>query len=154
VVIEVKGANHPSASRASTLFDLPYALYAYSVGFSLGPSTSDLHGSSLSAALHLHAPAIATAAIVFGTLGAAGVLGALRLGRREAVALVSWFFVPLVLALVMAASTPNPFNVRYAIVSYPAFAILIGLGIGAPGVAERPRRAGGGPAAGVRGGAR
>ncbi len=42
--------------------------------------------------------------------------------------LSAWLLVPLVLAFVVAVNSANPFNVRYAILTFPPFVVLLGLG--------------------------
>jgi mannosyltransferase len=125
--IKAHGANKAADPRAVGWFDLPYAFYAYAVGFSLGPSTTDLHSSSL-ALLTPYLPLIAIAALVFGGLALHGIVVIRRLPATTALVLTAWLVVPLTLAITIALTSENPFNVRYAIVSYPAFVVLIGAG--------------------------
>ncbi len=121
------GANHPADPRPVGWLDLPYALYAYAVGFSLGPSTSELHAGTLTPVLP-HLPTIAFAALVFGTLAIRGALAARGLAPTLRTVLLAWLVLPLTVAFVVAVESANPFNVRYAIVAFPAFVLLLGAG--------------------------
>jgi hypothetical protein len=121
------GANHPADPRPVGWLDVPYAFYAYAVGFSLGPSTSELHAGTLAPVLP-HLPVVAFATLVFGVLAFRGALATRTLPTVARVLVWTWLVVPLVLAFVVAVSSANPFNVRYAIVSFPAFVVLIGAG--------------------------
>ncbi|MCA9729638.1 MAG: glycosyltransferase family 39 protein, partial [Candidatus Eisenbacteria bacterium] len=79
--VEVSGALEPTmvpsgeklrGDTSAPLAGVPYAYYAFSVGYSWGPSLRELRslnqGMSLDA-LRPHAPAILYAALVFGTVG-------------------------------------------------------------------------------------
>jgi mannosyltransferase len=127
-LIRSLGMNIPADVRAVSVLDLPYAVYAFSVGFSLGPSTADLHGA-LGAALRANAAPIALSALVFGALLVTGIAGTRRLALERRTCLLSWLVVPLALAIVTAIASPNPFNVRYGIVAYPAYVILLSAGV-------------------------
>lgn len=121
------GANHPADPRPMGWLDVPYALYAYAVGFSLGPSTTELHGGTLAPLLQ-HLPVIVIAAVAFATVIGRGALATAELPTRERLVLWAWLVVPVTLAATIAAVSANPFNVRYTIVSFPAFAAIVGIG--------------------------
>jgi len=123
------GANNPADTRAVGWLDLAYAFYAYAVGFSLGPSTTELHAGT-TAPLVPYLPVIALAAVVFGVLIARGALATARLPPTSRLLVWSWLLIPLLLAFVVAIRSANPFNVRYAILSFPAWIVLFGLGVG------------------------
>lgn len=127
VMLARHGANHPADPRPIGLLDLPYMFYAYAVGFSLGPSTTELHTPTM-ATLWPHVPIVIVAGVVFGLLAGRGLLAARRLRPLVARVLATWLIVPFALALVVASTTANPLNVRYTIVAFPAFLVLLGLG--------------------------
>jgi 4-amino-4-deoxy-L-arabinose transferase-like glycosyltransferase len=123
------GANNSADARAVGGLDLAYAFYAYAVGFSLGPSTTELHAGT-TAPLMPHLPLIAIAAAVFGVLLARGALATRRLALTPRVLVWTWLVIPLLLAFGVALGSTNPFNVRYAILSFPPLVLLFGLGVG------------------------
>jgi mannosyltransferase len=129
VLIGRHGANHSADSRPVGVLDLAYAFYAYAVGFSLGPSTTELHAGT-TAPLVPHLPIIALAAAVFGVLIARGARATCRLAATPRVLLWTWLVIPLLMAFVVAVRSANPFNVRYAILSFPPLVLLFGLGVG------------------------
>jgi len=129
LVIRAHGANNPADTRGVGLFDLPYVIYAYAVGFSYGPSTTELHGDHRTAALVHALPAVAFAAVVFGALGVRGGRALRALAPRTRIVLWTWLVLPLGLTLTIALATANPLNARYGIVSFPAFVVLLGLGL-------------------------
>lgn len=128
LLVRAHGANASADLRPTGVLDLLYAFYAYAVGFSLGPSTTELH--TLAPRLLLgYAPLIAVVAVVFGGLALAGARAALGLPRRSLLLLAAWLALPFSLTAAIALLTANPFNVRYAIVPFPAFLLLIALGL-------------------------
>jgi FtsH-binding integral membrane protein len=126
ILISSMGLNNPADPRSVTLFDIPYAIYTYSVGFSLGPSTSDLHESTRLLLAHL--PVIGLAGTVFATLAAAGFAQILRRVEQR-VLLIAWLVVPITTVFAAAVLTANPFNPRYAITAYPAFVLVLASGL-------------------------
>jgi 4-amino-4-deoxy-L-arabinose transferase-like glycosyltransferase len=136
--------------RGDTTFrveSVPYAFYAYSVGFSLGPTLRDMHGD-LEGAVSRHRTAIAWTALLFGMLAAAGLAAAYRreearAGPWRAAELVLYIAVPLVATLLLNWQNAKAFNARYILVGLPMYLTLIALGIEAwPGRWHR-RLAGG-----------
>jgi hypothetical protein len=121
------GANHPADPRPVGWLDLPYAFYAYAVGFSLGPSTSELHAGTLAPVLP-HLPTNATVGLVFGALALRGALATRALAPAVGAVLWAWLVLPVAVAFVVAVHSANPFNVRYGIVAFPAFVALLGAG--------------------------
>jgi uncharacterized membrane protein len=126
LLMRAHGMNHPSDVRPDSALAPLYALYSFAVGFSLGPSTSELRGAAATV-LPAHAGVVLSTAGVFGTLLLAGIVRAWRSPRRTL--LLAWFALPMLLAAGGALATANPFNVRYAVVAQPAFVVLIAAGL-------------------------
>jgi uncharacterized membrane protein len=108
---------------------LPYALYTYSVGFSMGPSTRELHrDSSLSSVLRSHLGAVAWVTVLFGGLV---VVGSWRIIRRGAPSkeLFLYLLVPLVLTFLLNWQNAKAFNVRYVLLGFPAYVCLLAVGL-------------------------
>ncbi|HEX6790978.1 MAG TPA: glycosyltransferase family 39 protein [Candidatus Krumholzibacteria bacterium] len=119
--------------RGDTTFrieSIPYAFYAYSVGFALGPTLAEMHGD-LDRVLSGHRGAIAWTALVFGTLALFGVRRALRRddGAWRALEPVLYVAVPLAATLLLNWQNAKAFNVRYVLVGLPMYLALVGLGI-------------------------
>ncbi|MFQ5511891.1 MAG: glycosyltransferase family 39 protein [Candidatus Krumholzibacteriia bacterium] len=112
-----------------TLAAIPYALYTFSVGFSMGPSTRELHGDpSLRSVLGSHTGAILWVTLVFGAAGLLGAVGAVRRGDPwPQVALYLW--LPIALVILLCWQNAKAFNVRYVLLSFPAYLCLIAMGI-------------------------
>jgi hypothetical protein len=106
---------------------VPFALHAFAVGYSLGPSLRELRRSPSAVALARHLPELAVVALVFGLLGLAG-LGAIgRRGRLLDAAL--WFGVPFVIVIWFASQNFKVFHPRYVAVAMPAFLLVLAAGL-------------------------
>jgi mannosyltransferase len=124
--------------RGATTFTspaIPYTFYAFSVGYSLGPSLRVLHEHPTFAALRPHLPAVAATGILFGALAASGVW-ALRRRRFALGLLLGALLVPLAAVTYFALMNFKTFNPRYVAIGLPAWLVLI-----AAGYAAWPRRA-------------
>jgi 4-amino-4-deoxy-L-arabinose transferase-like glycosyltransferase len=121
-------------SRKFTLLALPYTLFAFSTGFSVGPSLRELHISQSLAVLFPYALSLSISGLLFGTLFIRGITA--RGYRSETRKLLfSWLAVPLLGALSVSALMPSlAYNVRYVAVAFPAYILILALGI------ARPRR--------------
>jgi len=132
----VPGAGTGEALRGTTTFSplvLPFTLFSFSFGSSLGPSLRELHAPDRLAVLGAWWPLLGAAAVAVGAL----LLGALGRGGRRAWLLVVWLAVPVVLLGVLAVRNIKPWNPRYLAVALPWFLALI-----AVGAVRLPRRAG------------
>jgi hypothetical protein len=120
--------------RGDTTFrweSIPYTFFAYSVGFALGPTLSEMHGD-LGATLAQHRAAIAWTALLFGSLSVAGLLAVSRPPRGSAwrgVELVLYIAVPLAATLLLNWQNAKAFNVRYVLTGLPMYLVLVAAGI-------------------------
>jgi mannosyltransferase len=128
VLLAAKGPNLQTNMRPTTLLDPLYGLYAFAVGFSLGPSTAELHGS-FRELLPKYAPVVLSAAVLFGGVLTAGFVALRRAPRATRALLLAWFALPFLLALALAAATHDAFNARYTILAYPVFAMTLAAGV-------------------------
>jgi 4-amino-4-deoxy-L-arabinose transferase-like glycosyltransferase len=121
-------------SRTFTLLALPYTFFAFSTGFSVGPSLRELHISQSLAVLLPHVVILSISGLLFGTLFIRGITASgYRSETRKL--LFSWLAVPLLGALSVSALMPSlAYNVRYVAVAFPAYILILALGI------ARPRR--------------
>ena len=107
--------------RASgmTWLALPYTFFTFCLGFSMGPSPRELHGSRSLPVFVPHLIWLIPAALFFLWLTFRGLRGQYR--RRNAFVLtLSWLVVPLVLTLYVTLRDIKVFNPRYVAVSLPA----------------------------------
>jgi mannosyltransferase len=123
--------------RGATTFHagaVPFALHAFAVGTTLGPTLRELRAGVSARTLAPHAPGIAVVTLVFGALGIAGLRAVRRRGRL--LETLAWLVVPAALLSWLAASNFKVFHPRYLMVCAPAVLLVC-----AAGLADLPRRA-------------
>ena len=109
---------------------IPYTFYAFSVGFSFGPSLRELHVSRSISTLVSHAPTLVTAGLLFATVFALG-LRKLRHNDDAGIFLVLWLGVPILATYLVATMTTfHEYNTRYVAMSLPAYILILARGIG------------------------
>ncbi|MGD1047480.1 MAG: glycosyltransferase family 39 protein [Candidatus Krumholzibacteriaceae bacterium] len=102
----------------------PYSIYAFSAGYSLGPSLRELHlGSPVFALIARHAAALVPTLVVFGGLLISGIIRSARTGRL-------WFFLSVILVSIgsvtlITAFNVKVFNVRYLMCAFPLYVALV-----------------------------
>lgn len=132
----VPGAGTGAALRGETTFSwlaLPYAVYTFFFGYSLGPSLRELHQPDRLAVLSGYWPLLVAGAAVVGC----ALLGVLAKVERRRLTLLVWIAVPILLLVVLAQRNIKPWNPRYVAIVMPALILLAG-----DGVAQLSRRLG------------
>jgi 4-amino-4-deoxy-L-arabinose transferase-like glycosyltransferase len=118
--------------RGETTFTpaaVPYLFYTFSVGFTLGPSLRELHTvTSMASVVRQYWGAILWVGLLFGSLGIAGARWIWMNNRNWAQAAL-YLLLPLAFVLLICWQNAKAFNVRYLLVSLPAFICLIAAGI-------------------------
>jgi hypothetical protein len=109
---------HPAA--------VPFALHAFAVGFSFGPSLRELRAEPGAGPVRRHAAEVAAVAGVFGTLGVLGLFALAR--RRVLLDGVLWLAAPALVVVYFAGQNFKVFNPRYLSVSVPAFLLVLAAG--------------------------
>jgi vacuolar-type H+-ATPase subunit I/STV1 len=118
-----------------TLAGVPYALWTFSYGYSLGPPLQSLH---LDRSWHMLAPHAPVLLLGMAAVGAGFVLGMIDLAQRGRLLLVcGLLLVPLVLVVILASREVKTFHPRYLIASFPAFIAVLGAGWSRPGWISR-----------------
>jgi len=114
---------------------VPYTAYAYSVGFSLGPSLRDLHDTaSMGTQLKRHAAVVVWVSVLFGGLVVAGALAVVRQrGPGLLLEILAYAVLPLLATLLLNWQNAKAFNVRYVLVGLPAFVALLAAGVALAG---------------------
>lgn len=116
--------------RGATTFTplaIPYALYTFSAGLTLGPSLRELHTESPRDVCRDHALAIGLVALVFGALALLGIRDARR--RHRLFELGVYLLLPIAGTLALGWQNAKAFNVRYVLVALPAWLVLVSLGL-------------------------
>ena len=125
-----------SPERPLTGLEVPYTLFTYLAGFSLGPSVREIHElGGTSAAAHYWGQTLLVAAVLLAL--AALLARARHPGRRE---LLTLLVVPLAATALGSIATTKAYNVRYTL---PALVGFLGLaGIAVETMGPRARRFG------------
>jgi uncharacterized membrane protein len=108
---------------------IPYTFFAFSVGFSLGPSVRELHESRSINTLMSYAPALVPIAVLFASVFVVGVTK-LRRDKSAGVFLLMWLGVPIAGVFMIATTTSyHVYNTRYAAIALPAYILILAAGI-------------------------
>jgi 4-amino-4-deoxy-L-arabinose transferase-like glycosyltransferase len=108
---------------------IPYTLFAFSTGFSLGPPPRELYADRSFAPLAPFAPMIFVLAGLYGTLLASALLATYR-WPQPAILLLLWLGIPVLGAFSIAKLLDIFYDVRYVAMAFPAYILLLTLGIG------------------------
>jgi len=114
---------------------VPFALHAFAVGYTLGPSLRELRSPDAARTLARHVPELSIVLVVFGALGAIG-LRELARKRRLADAFL-WVGLPALAISYFALQNFKVFHPRYLAVGAPA--ILLALAAALTSLAPRAR---------------
>jgi 4-amino-4-deoxy-L-arabinose transferase-like glycosyltransferase len=108
---------------------IPYTFFAFSVGFSLGPSVRELHELRSISTVLSHAPTLVPVGLLFAALFVLG-LGRLRRDKSSGVFLLLWLGLPIAGVFVIATTTSyHVYNTRYAAIALPAYILILAAGI-------------------------
>ncbi|MFZ1948134.1 MAG: glycosyltransferase family 39 protein [bacterium] len=113
-----------------SLLSVPYSVFTYSYGYSLGPSVRALQAGRAEAV---------SGAWIWIVLGAVGfavplIVGIARLARTDRnllILLLTWFLVPVCAVCLTSALGAKAFSARYALVAVPAYLMMVGHGLAA-----------------------
>ena len=117
------------------VWSYPYALYAFSAGYSFGPSLRELHGiSSAVQLLGEHWLEMTVVGLLFGWLTAVGLWQARKRGTLSL--FLSVLLAALAMTTVVAAFNIKVFNIRYMMASFPIYIALIAYGLPSGGTSR------------------
>lgn len=116
--------------RPISALSLPYALYAFSVGYSLGPSVGELHDHQKTYSLiQHHWPVIVLVTGAFGIAFIAGLVNLRRSCIRFRSLVLLLLIIPTLLPVAVTLMSQVTFNARYAILSFPIYLLLVAVGL-------------------------
>jgi uncharacterized membrane protein len=107
---------------------IPYTFFAFTSGFSIGPSIEELHISRDPAALIEHLPSLVPLGLIFGTLFLIGLIQLYRQTHKPSFLLL-WLVTPILAVLLVSATTSVAYNVRYVCAALPAYILILAAGI-------------------------
>ncbi len=112
-----------------TLAAIPYAAYTFCAGFSLGPSTRELHeDTSLRYLFGNHAVPLLWVLLLLGGLFVLGVYVSVKRAApwKE---MMLYLCLPVVLILLLNWQNAKAFNVRYVLPAFPVFLCFLAVGL-------------------------
>jgi mannosyltransferase len=107
---------------------LPYTFFAFSTGFSLGPSPRELYSDRTLAPLAPYVPMLVMLGLLYGALLLSGLIATHREGDSWII-LILWISVPLIGVFGIAALLNIYYDVRYVAIAFPAYILLLAAGI-------------------------
>jgi hypothetical protein len=114
------------------LFSVPYTFFALSLGFSFGPSVTELHHQTDWSTLRPYAGQVLAAGVVYAAIFLLG-LRSLWNDRRRLSFLLLYLLVPIAGACVTILFLPQlSYNVRYVSMILPAYGLILTRGLLAP----------------------
>jgi mannosyltransferase len=117
-------------SKPVSIFTTAYTFFAFSLGFSAGPSLADLHRHTSIGAFIPYLPILAPLGVVFALLFVRGLFAAKSRQPSQTALLVSWILITVAGAFLIAKFTSITYNVRYVSSALPAFILILASGFG------------------------
>jgi 4-amino-4-deoxy-L-arabinose transferase-like glycosyltransferase len=121
-----------AAGTAKPMFGLwvPYTLFSFSFGPTLGPSILDIHETALASLQSYQAALVGVAALCVCYLIYRGLNEILKKETRQsAIWCAIWMIVPVLLAILITQFTNVSYNPRYVIISLPPLLIVLAAGV-------------------------
>jgi hypothetical protein len=109
-----------------SLAGLPYALWVFTFGYTLGPSLLELHLDRSVSALVRHLPIVGVGLLAVGGAAVLGLRAAFARGR--AIWVITIVAIPLALAILLAARDIKTFHPRYLVGFFPVLLACLAAG--------------------------
>jgi mannosyltransferase len=107
---------------------LPYTFFAFTTGFSMGPSPREIYADRTLASLTPYAPILVLLGIFYGGLMLYGLF-ALQAERKSWVLCSLWVSVPILGVFGIASLLNIYYDVRYVSTAFPAYVLFLAAGI-------------------------
>jgi hypothetical protein len=109
---------------------IPYTFFAYSSGFSFGPTVAEMHESRSLGFILQFGSEILLVGVVFGALLLVGLPALYKFsGAKTTTFCVLGLSIPIFGTLLYASAPRAAYNVRYTIAAFPYFCILVAVGL-------------------------
>ncbi len=125
------GAEERQLLRGETTFTpmaIPYSVFAMVYGYSVGPSSAELHTLGPAAAFRAHGPVVLGALALMAVAGFSGLAVFLR-DRQRLRLLLSVALVPMAAVTLLAVLNIKVFNARYVAVMTPLVLVVLAAGV-------------------------
>jgi uncharacterized membrane protein len=127
--------------RPVSLGAIPYTFFAFSAGFSVGPTVAELHLPDLLGQVSQHLGSILLYGVVFATLFSVGCRR-LASDRTPLLLLMLSLTVPIGVMLGLAAVTSHAYNVRYVAPALIPYLLIVARGLTPAGIGPPPKSGG------------
>jgi uncharacterized membrane protein len=128
-LIIFKPLNSGDPNQSFSLLFIPYTIWTFASGFSLGPSISELHMPDRSKYVIENLAIIIPIMLTISALFFFGIFKLWKENKSVFLFNILLFIFPLALATLGAILTPHPFSVRYTALSFLPFILFIAIGI-------------------------
>jgi uncharacterized membrane protein len=115
--------------RPTNFVHVGYPLYAFSVGYSLGPSIRELQESPSIDTVTKNLNVVIPAVLFIGLLAAGGLAKSFATSKHRATLLVLCLLCPILGAYAMSSMTQIAYNVRYTASAFPAYMVFLASGV-------------------------
>jgi len=125
------GAEERQLLRGETTFTpmaIPYSVFAMVYGYSVGPSSAELHTLGPAAAFRAHVPVVLGALALMAVAGLSGLVVFLQ-DRMRLRLLLSVALVPMAAVTLLAVLNIKVFNARYVAVMTPLVLVVLAAGV-------------------------
>jgi len=129
ILVVIMNIDKPTGFKKSVgLLSILYTFFTYSVGFTLGPSVTELQQNTSIEAVAPHIPIVLFSAIVFAVITFLGI-SFLKKNADILLFLLLFLFIPIVFVYGISSVSNVAYNVRYVCASFPAYLILVSVGL-------------------------
>ena len=119
-------------SNPFKILSIPYTFFAFSLGFTYGPSLDELHTISTLADCRPYLMALTSGFLVFATLLIMGLKSLWR-DREKFTFVLLYLMIPVLCASLLSIVKQDvSYNVRYVIAALPAFTLVLARGLQLP----------------------
>ena len=128
LVADDQGRSHEKLPSGDLLGSIPYTFFAFTVGFTFGPSVPELHQSRSFSTLSKYIWMLVPVGLFFTALF---VFGARRLLKsKDGRFMLLWLGVPIVgVFFISALTTFHVYNTRYVAIALPAYMLVLATAI-------------------------
>ena len=127
VVTGAAGEPLRGGSRLSVMA-VPYAIFTFGVGYSVGPSPRELQ-TDRNGAIRRNLLYIGLAAVLLAVPLVIGVVSMARSNARLLAILLAYMALPTIAVVLLAMRNIKVFNPRYLLIALPAYLLIFGFGL-------------------------
>jgi len=129
LLVIIMNIDKPTGLKKSVGFlSILYTFFTYSVGFTIGPSVTELQQNTSLETVAPYIPIVLFSAIVFSVIAFVGIF-LLKKKSDILLFLLLFLFIPIIFVYGISSVSNVSYNVRYVCVSFPAYLMLLSYGL-------------------------